>query len=91
VYSEGDLLVTSADNVATLTLGILGLVILGVTWKMNSATQLRRTNNILFVPGLWLLVFSIFGYEIEAGFPEDIADDILKILISLALVANRFF
>jgi hypothetical protein len=37
-----------------------------------------------------MIVFSIFAFEVEAVFPDELVDEVPKLILSLLLVVNRF-
>ncbi|MDA4114500.1 MAG: hypothetical protein OK474_10685 [Thaumarchaeota archaeon] len=88
-YSEGEDLVTSFDDLAVVVVGLVALGFIAMRRRRPSLCSLGRLNNILFIMGLWMVVFSIFAFEIEAGFPEDLADEIPKVIVSTLLLINR--
>ncbi len=90
IFTEGEELVTIIDEVLVAVVGVIGVFATAIRWRKGSFSQLKQLNNFMLILGVWMLVFSIFALEIEAGFPEDLADDIPKLFISLALIINRF-
>jgi hypothetical protein len=89
-FVEGEDLVTSFDDIAVVGVGALSLLFIAARWRKPSLLSLARLNNVLFIMGLWMVVFSIFALEVEAGFPDDLADEVPKLIVSLLLVMNRF-
>ena len=91
-YAEGDMLVASFDDMASAVLGGIGVGLLALRWRKDKDSQIekRKTNNMVLIIGLWLLVFSIFALEIEYGFPDELTDDVPKLLIAISIVINRF-
>jgi hypothetical protein len=89
-FVEGADLVTSFDDLTVVGVGVVALLFLAVRWRKPSLLSLARLNNILFMLGLWMIVFSMFAVEIEAGFPDDLVDEVPKLIVSLLLAVNRF-
>jgi glucan phosphoethanolaminetransferase (alkaline phosphatase superfamily) len=78
------------DDIVIVAASIIAVVVILAMRNRRSLPQLKRTNNILFILAIVFTIFSIFAVIVEAGDPADLGDDIPKIFISLALLANRF-
>jgi peptidoglycan/LPS O-acetylase OafA/YrhL len=87
--TEGDMLVTAFDDVAILVLGLFEISVIALQWRKRPRPQLRRANDMMSIVGLWVVVFAISAFEVEAGFSEDLADEVPALLIGLAMVVNR--
>ena len=87
---EGEELITSFDDLAVVGVGAIALLVIAIRWRKPSLLRLARLNNILFILGLWMVVFTIFAFKVEAGFPEELVDEVPKLILSLLLIVNRF-
>ena len=87
---EGEELITSFDDLAVVGVGAIAHLVIAIRWRKPSLLRLARVNNVLFILGLWMVVFTIFAFEVEAGFPEELVDEVPKLILSLLLIVNRF-
>ncbi len=88
-FVEGEELVASFDDLAIVGISVIGLSLLVIRWRNASLIRLAKLNDILFVLGVWMVIFSVFAIETEAGFSEDLVDEVPKLVLSILLVANR--
>jgi hypothetical protein len=89
-FVEGAELISSFDDLAVVGVGATALLLAVVRWRKPSLLRLARLNDVLFILGLWMIVFSIFAFEVEAVFPDELVDEVPKLILSLLLVVIRF-
>lgn len=88
-FVESEELVASFDDLTIIGISTIALSLLVVRWRKASLIRLAKLNDVLFVLGLWIAVFSVFALEVEAGFSDDLVDEAPKLVLSILLVANR--
>jgi hypothetical protein len=88
-FVEREELIASFDDLAVVGIAVICLCLIAARWRRPSLMSVVRLNDALFVLGLWMVVFSVFGLEVENGFADDLLDEVPKLGLSIVLVANR--
>lgn len=87
---ESDKFLHVVDDYTDITLAIIAIVVLAMWWKRKSFKDLRRSNNILTVLSVILVLATIFAITQEMGDPEDFGNEIPTLLFAIFLIVNRF-
>jgi nicotinamide riboside transporter PnuC len=85
----GDL-IDVVDDGGLVVLAIITIAIIALTWKKNTPQQLKSTNNIVMIIALVMIALTIFGIYNEMGDSKAFGDDIAQMIVTVALLLNRF-
>jgi hypothetical protein len=78
------------DDGGLVVLAIIAIAIIALTWKKNTPQQLKSTNNIVMIIALVMIALTIFGIYNEMGDSQAFGDDIAQMIVTVALLLNRF-
>ncbi len=88
--AELDIPIHAVDDIGIAVLSIIGVIILAILWKKESAASLRTQNNILIGLTAIMIIFQIFGIVVERASPMDFGDDIPVLIGLIIMLLNGF-
>ncbi len=90
ILEENDIFLHVVDDYADIVLAVIAIVVLAVWWKRNSMPELRRTNTILTVLAVGLILATIFAISQEYNDPADFGNEIPTLFFGIFMLINRF-
>ncbi|MBO0887656.1 hypothetical protein J2P12_00995, partial [Candidatus Bathyarchaeota archaeon] len=78
------------DDYAIISLSIIALILIGVSWKMQTLDQLKKQHNIILALVVIALAFQVFAFVVEIGDPEDFGNEVPSLVALALMLANRF-
>ena len=88
--TEFDIPIHAVDDIGIAILSIIGVIILALMWKRDSAASLRLQNRILVALTAIMIVLQIFGIVVERASPMDFGDEIPVLIGLVIMLLNGF-
>jgi heme A synthase len=90
ITEENDVFLHVVDDYTDITLAVVAIIIIAMWWKKRSPAELKRTNNVLAVLSVLLILATLFAITQEIGDPADFGNEIPTLLFGFWLLINRF-
>ena len=79
------------DDVVFVILALIAILLIASRWKNRAVSALKSTNNTLAIIAAVMILISIYAVLVELGDPADLGDDIPQLILSIIILASRFF
>ncbi|MDE1850970.1 MAG: hypothetical protein KGH54_04235 [Candidatus Micrarchaeota archaeon] len=90
IGEESDMLAHAFDDIAILSLSVIVLLVIGVSWKKVSFKELIMQHNVITLLFAVALAVQIAAIFIEMSDPADFGNEIPSLILILLAIANRF-
>ncbi|MFI5419349.1 MAG: hypothetical protein ACHQ1H_00130 [Nitrososphaerales archaeon] len=78
------------DDGGIAVLAIIGIAIIAARWKKNTPIELKSTNMMIMILAVIMIILTFYGLYNESADPAAFGDDPAQLIVSVALLANRF-
>jgi heme A synthase len=90
ITEENDIFLHVVDDYADIAIIVVALALLAMWWKKKSPAELKRTQNVMAVLAVALILATIFAITQEINDPADFGNEIPSLLFGVFLLINRF-
>lgn len=90
VNEESDIALHVADDYVDIILAVVAIILLALWWKKKAPAELKRTNNVMAVFAVLLILATIFAFTQEIGDPADFGNEIPSLFFGIFMLINRF-
>lgn len=90
IGEESDILAHAFDDIAILSLSVIILLVIAVSWKKVSFKELVMQHNVITIFFVVALIVQIAAIFIEISDPADFGNEIPTLILIILSLANRF-